>query len=153
MSGLLDRTDALLVPYAQWAGPAVRIGLGVSFLLGGGFKILEPAVYQAYFAPIFMQLWPEALIPLDFVFLLAGAFELAFGVLILADWHTPTISGLAVPWLAGTNFNFIVAVAQGEPTVDLLALYVALMMMALGVALAAARRRNEAGEIGGPPGS
>lgn len=142
---LLDRTDALLEPYAEWAGTAVRIGLGVSFLIGGGYKILEPAVYQAYFAPLFMDLWPAALISLDLVFLLAGLFEVAFGVLILADWHTPTVAGLAVPWLVGTNSNFIVAIAQGEPTVDLLALYVALMMMAAGVSLEAASRRGRSG--------
>ena len=142
ITGLLDRTDAILVPYADWAGAAFRVGLGVSFLIGGGYKIIEPAVYQAYFAPLFMALWPTAIIPLDLVFILAGIFEVLFGLLLLADWHTPTIAGLAVPWLAGTNMNFLVAIAQGEPTVDLLGLYVALMMMALGVALHAARKRG-----------
>lgn len=143
LRGLLDRTDALLEPYADWAGTVVRVGLGISFLIGGGYKILEPAVYQAYFAPIFMELWPTAIISLDLVFMLAGLFEVLFGLLILADWHTPTIAGLAVPWLIGTNTNFVVAIAQGEPTVDLLGLYVALMMMAAGVSLEAAVRRSQ----------
>ena len=153
VSRLLHRIDALLVPYSDWAGTTVRVGLGISFLIGGGYKILEPAVYQAYFAPIFMELWPTAIISLDFVFMLAGLFEVAFGLLILADWHTPTIAGLAVPWLVGTNTNFVVAVAQGEPTVDLLGLYVALMMMAAGVSLeAASRRRQTDGATASAPG-
>lgn len=135
----LDRTDSLLAPYGDWSSTVFRWGLGVSFLLGGGYKMLEPAVYQAYFAPLFASLWPTALVPLDAVFLLAGLFELAFGLLLLAEWHTPTVAGLTVPWLAGTNTNFLVAVAQGEPSVDLLALYVALMAMAAGVALQSVR--------------
>lgn len=135
---LLDRTDALFRPYAGWSARVLRWGLGVSFLIGGGYKILAPAVYQAYFAPLFASLWPTAIVPLAPVFMLAGLFEFAFGVLLLADWHTPTVAGLTVPWLFGTNTNFVVAVAQGESSVDLLALYVGLMMMALGIALQAA---------------
>jgi len=135
--GLLDRTDAILDPYAGWSTRVLRWGLGVSFLIGGGYKILAPPVYQAYFAPLFASLWPTALVPLGPVFVLAGVFEFAFGVLLLSDWHTPTVAGLTVPWLFGTNVNFVVAVAQGQTSVDLLALYVGLMMMALGVALQA----------------
>lgn len=136
----LDRVDALLTPYADRAGAVLRIGLGVSFLLGGGYKILEPAVYQAYLAPIFASLWPTAIVSLDTVFLIAGVSELLFGLLLLAKWHVPTVAGLTVPWLFGTNVNFVIAVAQGESSVDLLALYVGLMMMAAGVALYAARQ-------------
>ncbi|MFB6295227.1 MAG: hypothetical protein ABEH66_00065 [Halobacteriales archaeon] len=140
--GILDRTDALLGPYAGWSARVLRWGLGVSFLIGGGYKILAPSVYQAYFAPLFASLWPTAIVPLAPVFVLAGTFEFAFGVLLLADWHTPTVAGLTVPWLFGTNTNFVVAVAQGESSVDLLALYVGLMMMALGVALQAVEERS-----------
>lgn len=136
----LDRVDALLTPYADRAGAVLRIGLGVSFLLGGGYKILEPAVYQAYLAPIFASLWPTAIVSLDTVFLIAGICELLFGLLLLAKWHVPTVAALTVPWLFGTNVNFVIAVVQGESSVDLLALYVGLMMMAAGVALYAARQ-------------
>jgi uncharacterized membrane protein YphA (DoxX/SURF4 family) len=135
--GLLDRTDGLLGPYAGWSARVLRWGLGLSFLIGGGYKVLAPPVYQAYFAPLFASLWPTTIVPLAPVFVLAGIFEFGFGVLLLADWHTPTVAGLTVPWLFGTNVNFVVAVAQGASSVDLLALYVGLMMMALGVALQA----------------
>lgn len=135
---LLSRTDALFVPYADWAPRVLRWGLAVSFLIGGGYKILFPPVYMAYFAPFFASIWPTSYVPLAPVFILAGIFEFAFGVLLLADWHSPTVAGLTVPWLFGTNLNFLVAVAQGETSVDLLALYIGLMMMALGVALLAA---------------
>jgi len=106
-------------------------------LVGGGYKILSPPVYQAYLAPLFESIWPTAIVSLGTVFVIAGLFEFAFGALLLADWHTPTVAGLTVPWLFGTNVNFVVAVAQGDTSVDLLALYVGLMMMALGVALQA----------------
>jgi uncharacterized membrane protein len=138
----LDRTDALLVPYADWAQRVLRWGLGVSFLIGGGYKILMPPVYMAYFAPFFASIWPTSIVPLAPVFVLAGIFEFAFGVALLADWHSPTVAGLTVPWLFGTNVNFVVAVAQGETSVDLLALYVGLMMMALGIALLEARGQS-----------
>lgn len=134
---LLDRTDMLLGPYGDRSGQVLRWGLGVSFLIGGGFKIIAPPVYQAYLAPLFMSLWPTSIVGLTPVFILAGIFEFGFGVLLLVNWHTPTVSGLTVPWLFGTNVNFVVAVAQGDTSVDLLALYVGLMMMALGVALQA----------------
>ena len=114
--------------------------MGVSFVLGGGYKILEPAVYQAYLAPIFASLWPTAIVSLDTVFLIAGICELLFGLLLLAKWHVPTVAALTVPWLFGTNVNFVIAVVQGESSVDLLSLYVGLMMMAAGVALYAARQ-------------
>lgn len=133
-----DRTDALLAPYGDQAPRVLRWGLGVSFLIGGGYKILAPPVYMAYFAPFFESIWPTAIVPLAPVFILAGTFEFAFGVALLADWHSPTVAGLTVPWLFGTNVNFVVAVAQGDSSVDLLALYVGLMMMALGMALQAA---------------
>lgn len=134
-----DRTDAWLAPYADWSSAVFRWGLGVSFLIGGAYKMLEPPVYQAYFAPLFAALWPGGLVPLDAVFVLAGLFEVAFGLLLLVEWHTPTVAALTVPWLAGTNVNFLVAIGQGEPSVDLLALYVALMTMSGGVALQAVR--------------
>lgn len=140
--GLLEQADMLLVPYAGWSARILRWGLGVSFLIGGGYKILAPPVYQAYFAPLFASLWPSAIIPLTPVFILAGTFEFVFGVLLLANWHTPTVAGLTVPWLFGTNVNFLIAVAQGASSVDLLALYVGLMMMALGVALQAAEAES-----------
>jgi len=135
-----DRTDRLLVQYADQASRVLRWGLGVSFLIGGGYKILAPQVYMAYFAPFFESIWPTAIVPPAPVFILAGIFEFAFGMALLADWHSPTVAGLTVPWLFGTNVNFVVAVAQGESSVDLLALYVGLMMMALGVALQAASK-------------
>ena len=136
----LDRIDGLLTPYAHYAGTVLRIGLGVSFLLGGGYKILRPVVYQAYLAPLLASVWPTSLISLHTVFIIAGICEVAFGLLLLANWHTPTIAGLTVPWLIGTNVNFLIAIAQGESSADLLALYVGLMMMAAGVALYAARQ-------------
>jgi uncharacterized membrane protein YphA (DoxX/SURF4 family) len=139
-SGVLDRLDVLLAPYGDWSARVLRWGLGVSFLLGGGYKVLEPPVYQAYLAPFFESIWPTALVSLGTVFVIAGIFEFVFGALLLADWHTPTVAGLTVPWLFGTNVNFIVAISQGDTAVDLLALYVGLMMMALGVALQAVEK-------------
>lgn len=138
----LDRTDVLLASYSGLSDSVLRWGLGISFVIGGGFKIMAPPVYMAYLAPFFASVWPTAVVPLPPVFILAGIFELAFGLLLLADWHTATVAGLTVPWLFGTNVNFVVAVAQGGTPVDLLALYVGLMMMALGVALNATGERS-----------
>lgn len=148
-----DRTDALLSPYRGWSADVLRWGLGVSFLIGGGYKILAPPVYQAYFAPFFASIWPTGIIPLTPVFILAGVFEFAFGVLLLMGWHTATIAGITVPWLFMTNVNFVVAIAQGESSADLFALYVGLMMMAAGVALEAAPDTRRAAHSNGRPSS
>lgn len=139
LEGVFDRTDALVAAYADRSATVFRAGLGASFLLSGGYKIVEPAVYEAYFAPVFASAWPAAVVPMDVLFLLAGIVEVAFGLLLLAAWHTPTVAAVTVAWLATASGNFVVAVAQGEPAADLLAMHVGLVALAAGVALDAAR--------------
>lgn len=137
----LDRSDAWLGRYADHAGLVLRLALGVTILLAGAHKLVAPGAWHVYLAPAFEQFWPTSLIPLDPTFVLFGVSEVLFGVLILADWHTPTVAAITGLSLLGVVINLAVAVAQGLPYADVLVRDVGLTLLAFGVALEPARRR------------
>lgn len=139
---VLERFDAAVVRYASLADAVLRGGLGVTLLLAGGHKLVAPAVWHAYLAPPFADLWPAAVLPLDPTFVLFGASEVLFGLLLLADWHTPTVAVLTALSLLGVVVNLGVGVAFGEPHVDVLIRDLGLTLLALGVALNAGASRS-----------
>jgi len=139
VTDLLDRFDAAVGRYAGYAGPALRGGLGVVILLAGAHKLVAPGAWHAYLAPLFADPWPTALLPLDPTFVLFGVSEVLFGLLLLADWHTPTVATLTALSLLGVVLNLVVGVAQGRPHADVLVRDVGLTLLAFGVALDAAR--------------
>ncbi len=137
-SRLLDRSDAIVGRYADQADRFLRGGLGVVILLAGAHKLVAPAAWHAYLAPPLAELWPTALIGLDPTFVLFGVSEVVFGLLLLADWHTPTVAVLTALSLAGVVLNLGLGVLLGEPWVDVLVRDLGLTLLAFGVALHAA---------------
>ncbi|PSP76063.1 DoxX family protein [Halobacteriales archaeon QS_1_68_20] len=135
----LDRADAWIGRYAHHARAALRFALGVVILLAGAHKLVAPAAWHGYLAPLLADLWPTALLPLDPTFVLFGVSEVLFGVLLLADWHTPTVAALTALSLLGVVANLVVGVVQGQPHADVLVRDVGLPPFAFGVALDAAR--------------
>jgi len=146
--GLLDRADAIVRAYRHFREVVLRGGLGVAILLAGAHKLVAPGAWHAYLAPPFADAWPVALLPLDPTFVLFGVSEVLFGLLLLADWHTPTIAALTALSLVGVVVNLCVGVAVGEPYVDVLIRDLGLALLAFGVALEAGAPR--VGEEGGP---
>lgn len=138
-SSLLDRSDAIVGRFADQADRLLRGGLGVVILLAGAHKLVAPAAWHAYLAPPLAELWPTALVGLDPTFVLFGVSEVVFGLLLLADWHTPTVSALTALSLAGVVINLGLGVLLGEPWVDVLVRDLGLTLLAFGVALQAAR--------------
>lgn len=138
LTRVLDRSDATVGRFTDLTENFLRGGLGVVILLAGGHKLFAPAVWHAYLAPPFVELWPTTILPLDPSFVLFGISEVVFGLLLLADWHTPTVASLTALSLAGVVVNLGVGVAFGNPYVDVLIRDIGLTLLAFGVALNAA---------------
>lgn len=135
MSHLLHRTDAALGRYRHLAPPVFRVGLGLTILLAGAHKLVAPAAWHAYLAPPIVELWPVGLVALDPTFVLFGVSEVLFGLLLLADWHTPTIAMLTALSLLGVVANLGLGVLWGEAVWDVLIRDVGLTALAGGLAL------------------
>ncbi|MFB6310951.1 MAG: DoxX family protein [Salinirussus sp.] len=131
----LEQVDAAIQGYSRLAGPILRLGLGVTILLAGGHKLIAPAAWHAYLAPPLAAAWPTVAAPLDPVFVLFGISEVGFGVLLLADWHTPTIAGLTGLSLVGVVLNLAIGAAVGVQVIDVLIRDLGLAALAFGVAL------------------
>lgn len=142
--GVLDRTDATVGRFGTHSGIVLRWGLGVVILLAGGHKLVAPAVWHAYLAPPFVTVWPTALLSLDSLFVLFGVSEVVFGLLLLADWHTPTVALLTALSLVGVFLNLGLGVAVGESYVDVLIRDIGLTLFAFGVALQTASSNTAA---------
>lgn len=138
MSTVLDQFDDRIGRYQSVSEMTLRFGLGVVILLGGAHKLLAPAVWHAYLAPPLLVLWPTAIAPLDLTFVLFGISEVVFGVLLLVDWHTPTVATITGLSLLGVVMNLTVGVIVGEAFIDVLIRDIGLTMLAFGVAFSVA---------------
>ena len=143
-STVLDRFDAVVARYSHFAGSLLRGGLGVTILLAGLHKLVAPAAWHTYLAPLLEALWPTGLLPLDPTFILFGVSEVLFGLLLLADWHTPTMATLTALSLLGVVVNLALGVIVEEPYVDVLIRDIGLTLLAFGVALNSCSSRRAA---------
>lgn len=138
LTNVLNRSDAIVGRYTDLTESFLRGGLGVVILLAGSHKLVVPGVWHAYLAPPFVTVWPAGLLPLDSAFVLFGISEILFGLLLLIDWHTPTVAILTALSLAGVLVNLGLGIAFGEPYVDILIRDIGLTLLAFGVSLHAA---------------
>lgn len=145
-SDALDRLDAAVGTYDHLAPRILRIALGGIILLAGAHKLVAPAVWHAYLAPPLLTLWPTAVVPLDPAFVAFGVSEVVFGLLILADWHTPTVAFVTALSLLGVVANLALGAAVGEPVVDVLIRDLGLTVFAFGTALTAGGRPSAGGD-------
>ena len=132
---VFDQFDDVLLRYDEFGSVLLRGGLGVTILLAGAHKLVAPAVWHAYLAPQIAAVWPTGLLPLDPTFVLFGVSEVLFGVLLLVDWHTPTIAALTGLSLLGVVVNLIIGSTVGDPFLDVLIRDLGLTLLAFGVAL------------------
>lgn len=132
---VLDRSDDWIVQYRYLAGAALRGGLGLTIFLAGVHKVVAPGAWHAYLAPPIAEVWPTAILPLDPTFVLFGVSEVVVGLLLLADWHTPTVAMVTALSLVGVVANLGIGVAVGEAFVAVLIRDIGLVGLALGVGL------------------
>jgi hypothetical protein len=134
----LDRYHDLVGSRAHLARPLSRVGLGVTILLAGAHKIVAPGPWHAYLAPLLASLWPTALVPLDPAFVLFGASEVVVGALLVVDRYASLMAAVVAVSMVGVDLNLALAVAQGEPFVDVLVRDLGLTLYAAGVMLSEA---------------
>lgn len=132
---ILDVVDTRFSRYGPHAGRFLRIGLGVFLLLAGTHQFLNPAAWHTYLAPPIVSVWPTDLLPLDPVFSLFGAIEVLVGLLVLADWHTPTLASLSGVYLLVVVANLALAILAGEPFGDVMMRDIGLALFSFGTAL------------------
>lgn len=138
LPAVLDTVDGRISRLGLHPVRFLRLGLAAWLLLTGAHLFLNPAAWHRYLAPPVVALWPTALLPLDPAFSLLGAIEVLVGLLVLADWHTPTLATISGVYLLGIVANLALAVVAGEPFGDVLLRDFGLALFAFGTALATA---------------
>lgn len=117
------------------ADALLRVGLGVVVLLAGLHKLVAPADWGVYLAPLFARRWP---IPVDLTMVLFGLSELPVGLLLILDRFTALAAGIVAVSMAGVVVDLAVAALQTGRFVDVLVRDIGLAVLATGVTLRAA---------------
>lgn len=116
--------------YIEDDSVVLRIGLGVVILLAGVHKIVEPAVWIPYLAPLFAVRWP---ISIKLTMVLFGLSELPVGIVLIADRYT-TVAGTVVALsMIGTILNLAIAALQTGRFIDILIRDFAVLVLAISV--------------------
>lgn len=132
---LLDRYHALVGRRAHLARPLLRVGLGVTIFLAGAHKLVAPGAWHAFLAPVFLDLWPTAVVPLDPAFVLFGVSEVVVGGFLIVDRWSSLMAAVVAVSMVGVDLNLLVALAQGEAVADVLVRDFGLTVYATAVAL------------------
>ncbi len=114
------------------ASTVLRVGLGIVILLAGLHKLVAPAVWGDYLAPIFAMHWPVSITLTMVVF---GLSELPFGVLLIIDRYTLAAAVVVAVSMAGTVIDLVIAALQTGQFVDILIRDFGLLVLAIGVVL------------------
>lgn len=136
---VLEAIDARISRAGTNATRFLRVGFGLTLLPAGTHQFLNPADWHRYLAPQIASMWPTGLLPLDPVFSLFGATEVLVGLLVLGDWHVPTLASLSGLYLLGVVANLALAILAGEPFGDVMMRDIGLALFAFGTALETAK--------------
>ncbi|MFB6242201.1 MAG: DoxX family membrane protein [Candidatus Nanosalina sp.] len=135
-----DRLRDLLEPYSGYSWTVFRTGLGGMIVLSGIHKLLNPAVWASYIAPVFAEVMGKIGMAPSLFMQFNGVFELLFGTAILFDRYTTLSSSLVTLSLAAIVVNLGVA---GLGYTDIIIRDLGLLMLSLGVTLESVRRGKE----------
>lgn len=125
--------------YNGGASTVLRVGLGIVILLAGLHKLVAPAVWGDYLAPIFAMRWPVSITLTMVVF---GLSELPFGVLLIIDRYTLAAAVIVASSMAGTIINLAIAALQTGRFIDILIRDFGLLVLAVGVVLVEIANRS-----------
>lgn len=117
----------------------MRLGLGGVILLAGAHKLVAPAVWTAYAAPVVTAFWPEAVLSFEGFMVINGVVEVLFGLVLLIDRYTPLVAGVVALSLAGVVLNLAVGALATGKFVDVLIRDLGLTILAVGVTLESVR--------------
>lgn len=108
----------------------LRVGLGIVILLAGIHKLIAPAVWSDYLAPIFATRWP---LSISLTMMVFGLSEVPVGILLLLDRYTFAMAMIVAISMAGTVINLGIAALQTGQFVDVLIRDFGLLILAIGV--------------------
>lgn len=128
--------------YANYALPLMRIGLGAVILLAGAHKLVAPEVWTRYAAPWVTGLWPETLIAFERAMVLNGAFEVLFGLALVAGVYTAVIAGIVALSLGAVVLDLLTGAVMTGKYVDILIRDVGLLSLATGVTVLSAKHEG-----------
>jgi len=132
---LLDRYHDLLQQHSSKGKKMLRWSLGVTMLLAGLHKLLDPVPWAAYVAQPFAQLMPlDPVVEMQWV---EGPVEALLGLGILADYRTELLASVTAALL----FLIVVNILLIGGFLDLVIRDIGLLGLAIGVALLAADDR------------
>ena len=117
----------------------MRLGLGGVILLAGAHKLVAPAVWTAYAAPVVTAFWPEAVLSFEGFMVINGVLEVLFGLVLLLDRYTPLVAGVVALSLAGVVLNLAVGALTTGKFVDILIRDLGLTILAVVVTLESVR--------------
>lgn len=118
--------------YVEDSSAVLRIGLGIVILLAGLHKLVEPAVWVPYLAPLFAVHWP---ISTELTMVLFGSSELPVGIALIIDRYTSIAAAIVAISMIGTVFNLFIAILQTGQFIDILIRDIAVLVLAIGVTI------------------
>lgn len=121
------------------ASTVLRVGLGIVILLAGLHKLVAPAVWGDYLAPVFAMRWP---VSLTLTMVIFGLSELPFGILLIIDRYTLGAAVIVALSMAGTVIDLAIAALQTGKFVDILIRDFGLLVLATGVVLIEVANRS-----------
>lgn len=124
-----------VTPYTDYADEVLRVGLGAVILLAGVHKLVDPAAWSAYAAPLVVALWP---VSMDATMVLNGVLEAIVGLAILIDSYTTVAAAIVALSLLGVVVDLLLAAAMTGKFLDVAIRDVGLTVLAIGVMLQSA---------------
>lgn len=134
-SSLTERVTLVATRLARRGPPAravYRVGLGAVILLAGLHKLVAPAEWAQYLAPVFASAWPFAV---DASMVVAGLTELPFGLALVLDRYARLSAVVVTLSLLGTSVGLAVLVLETGRGGDVLVRDLGLFVFALGVSI------------------
>lgn len=135
MEASLRSLDRRLSRFDRYADDAARVGLGLTILLAGLHKLVDPGAWAVYLVPPVAGLLPMS--PVAFM-LLNGVLEPPFALALLTDrYTTPAAAFVALSLAATALYLAAVGLTRGL-FVDVLVRDVGLLALAVAVTVRSA---------------
>ncbi|QKQ98373.1 DoxX family membrane protein [Candidatus Nanohaloarchaea archaeon] len=137
---LTDSLKEFLERYSEHSSTVFRLGIGTVILFSGVHKLVNPAVWASYIAPVFADLMSQIGLTGTLFMKANGVFEILFGAALTLDKYTTVAAGLVTLSMAGIILNLALG---GAGYMDVIIRDIGLLLLALGVTLQSARREKE----------
>lgn len=126
--------------YSEYSSAVFRLGIGVVLLLSGIHKLVNPAIWASYIAPVFADLMNQMGLTGTLFMQFNGLFEVLLGAALTLDRYTAVAAGLVTLSMTAMIVNLALG---GTGYLDVIIRDIGLLLLALGVTLQSARGEKE----------